>query len=128
VDTLGLLLRVVVHPADWQDKTGVYLLLPLLARSFPELNIVWADNGYRSYAIRDWVSEHLSAVFVWVKRQLPFDGGRSMPKRWVVERTFAWLGRWRRLSKDYEQLPCVSEAFIYLVMSKLMLARLARHE
>lgn len=127
VDTQGLLLRAFVHPANLQDKQGIYLLLPLLARSFPAVRMVWVDNGYQSNALRGWVKDHLDAEFVWVKRQLPFAGGRSMPHRWVVERTFAWLGRWRRLSKDYEQLPRVSEALLYLVMAKLMLARLARH-
>jgi putative transposase len=126
VDSQGLLLRAVVHPANWQDKNGIYLVLSLLGRAFPRIGMVWVDNGYHSYSLRDWVKAHLDAEFVWVKRQLPFDGGRSMPKRWVVERTFAWLGRWRRLSKDYEQLPRVSEAWLYLVMSKLMLARLVR--
>lgn len=127
VDTQGLLLRAVVHPADWQDKQGVYLVLPLLGRTFPTLKLIWADNGYHSNALRGWVKDHLDADFVWVKRQLPFAGGRSMPHRWVVERTFAWMGRWRRLSKDYEQLPRVSEALLYLVMAKLMLSRVARY-
>jgi putative transposase len=127
VDTQGLLLRAIVHPANLQDKQGIYLVLTRLSPDFSRLRLVWVDNGYHSFALRDWVATCLQAHLVWVKRQLPFAGGRSMPRRWVVERTFAWFGRGRRLSKDYEQLPRVSEALLYIAMSALMLTRLARY-
>jgi transposase len=141
VDTLGLVLKAVVHPADIQDRAGALLVLGALGDGFPRLRHIWADAGYRG-AIRAWALETLgieieivqhawSGVgWVWVPPggQPPVRpaGFQVVPRRWVVERTFGWIGRWRRLSKDYEGLPTTSEALVYGTMARLMLRRLAR--
>lgn len=139
VDTLGLLLKVVVHPADLHDRLGAKLVLGALGTSFPRLQHVWADQGYAG-AVRQWAKEQvgieLEVVYPWwrhLKRYWPdllddlgFQSGfHVLPRRWVVERTISWLGRSRRLSKDYERLPASSEALIYVTAIRLLLARLA---
>jgi putative transposase len=142
VDTLGLLLKVVVHPANLHDRLGAKLVLGALGTDlphFPRLRHIWADQGYAG-ALRQWTREHLGieleVVYPWwrnLKRYFPdlldemgFQPGfHVLPRRWVVERTFAWLGRSRRLSRDYERLPTSSEALIYLTSVRLLLHRLA---
>ncbi len=126
VDTLGLLLAVVVHSAALQDRAGAKLVLAALAAGgFPRLRLVWADGGYRGKLVA-WVREHCGWLLQIVKRNDDVKGFQVLPRRWVVERTFAWLGRYRRLSKDYEYLTASSEAMIYVAMIHLMLVRLAR--
>ena len=124
VDTQGLLLNVVVHSAGLQDPAGARLVLSQMATAFPRLSLIWADDIYKGPLVR-WVW----CCFGWrlqiVKRTDDRKGFQVLPQRWVVERTFAWLGRYRRLSKDYEALPSSSEAWIYMAMSCLMLHRLA---
>jgi putative transposase len=119
-----LLLWVVVHPADLQDRDGALLLLSRLLASFPRLHLLWADGGYAGWLV-EWVLDTLACCLVIVKRDPATRGFHVLPRRWVVERTFAWLGGFRRLSKDYERLPAISEAMIYAAMSHLMLRRLA---
>jgi putative transposase len=124
VDTLGLLLRCVVHPANVQDRDGAKLVLKELAERFPRLRKVWADGGYAGQLVeqaKDWGKWVLEIV----KRPESLQGFQVLPHRWIVERTFAWLGRFRRLSKDYEALTETSEAMIQLAMIRLMLRRLA---
>jgi putative transposase len=123
VDVLGLVLRVLVHPADWQDKRG---LRPLLLRlpHLRRLKKVLLDGTYRSQPLRRWARKYLSLRLEIVQPPKGQKGFTVLPKRWVVERTFAWLGKYRRLSKDYEQLPSVSESWIYVSMIHLMLRRL----
>jgi putative transposase len=121
---MGLLLRVIVHPANLQDRDGALLVLCRLASEFPRLRLIWADGGYAGQLI-DWVLTALICTLVIIKRSDDTQGFQVLPRRWVVERTFAWLGGFRRLSKDYEELPRVSEAFIYAAMVHLMLRRLA---
>ena len=141
VDTLGLVIKVHMTAADVGDRDGAMALLRRLdRRRFPRLRHGWADAGYRGPFL-DWTREHKGITFQVVSRS---DGGRQrrwlppgatppivspfevVPRRWVVERTFAWLGRFRRLSKDYEHLTTTSEAVIYLAMTRLLLRRLTR--
>ncbi len=126
VDTLGLLLAVVVHSAALQDRAGAKLVLAALAAAgFPRLRLLWADGGYRGKLVA-WVREHCGWLLQIVKRSDDATGFQVLPRRWVVERTFAWLSRYRRLSKDYEYLTASSEAMITIAMIHLMLVRLAR--
>ena len=124
VDTLGLLLIVVVHAANIQESDGAKLVLRRALGRFPRLKKIWADQGYKAHfvawahSVRDWAVEV-------VERPEGVKGFRVLPRRWVVERTFAWLGRCRRLSKDDEGLPETSEAVIRVAMIHLMLKRLA---
>ena len=124
VDTLGLLLAVVVHAADVQDRDGAKLVLVKLAGRFPRLAVIWADGGYAG-ALLAWALAAGGWVIELVKKPAGATTFAVLPKRWIVERTFAWLGRCRRLSKDYEALPATSEAWIHIAMIHLMLKRLA---
>ena len=125
VDTLGLVLAVVVHSAAIQDRDGAKLVLEKMKGLFPRLRLIWADGGYAGKLI-DWVAETGQWVLEIVKRNQDVKGFVVLPRRWVVERTFGWLGRYRRLSKDYEQLTESSENMIYIAMLNLMLRRLYR--
>jgi putative transposase len=128
VDTNGLLLDVKVHAANTQDRKGARAVLAGLAARFLSLVLIWVDGGYRSAPLQRWMNqlrpEHPITLEV-VKRSDDQKGFAVLPRRWVVERTFAWIGRHRRLSKDYERLPRTSEAMIRLAMIRLMLKRLA---
>jgi putative transposase len=89
--------------------------------------LIWADGGYAGQAFREWVMEHCGWLVEIIKRSDDAEGFVVLPRRWVVERTFGWLYRFRRLSKDYEVLPETSEAWIYAAMVRIMLQRLARN-
>lgn len=123
VDTLGLVLMVVVHAASIQDRDGAKLVLAKLVGVFPRLKLIWADGGYAGKLI-EWTKALAGWVLEIVKRSDDVQGFEVLPKRWIVERTLAWLGRYRRLSKDYEAQPESSEAMIYLGMINLMVHRL----
>jgi len=125
VDTLGLLLMVVVHAADIQDRDGAKLVLERVRHRCPRLQLIWADGGYAGQLV-DWVKTICHWILEIVKRPDDVQGFVVLPRRWVVERTFAWLGKYRRLSKDYEALTDTSEAMIYAAMVHLMIRRLAR--
>jgi putative transposase len=125
VDTMGLLLMVVVHTANIQDRDGARLLLAKAKGLFPRLQRIWADGGYAGKLI-GWVLETCGWVLEIIKRNEAVKGFKLLPRRWVVERTFGWLGRNRRLSKDYERLPESSETMVYWAMTRLMVRRLAR--
>jgi putative transposase len=125
VDTLGLVLMVVVHAANIQDRDGAKLVLEKLIGKFARLQLIWADGGYAGKLV-DWVKQTCGWVLEIVKRNAEAKGFQLLPHRWVVERTFGWLGRYRRLSKDYEGLPETSEAMIYATMTHIMLRRLGR--
>ena len=122
---MGLLLAVVVHAANIQDRDGAKLAWQRLQGQFPRLTLIWADGGYRGKLI-PWTKQLYHWTLEIVKRNTDVSGFRLLPRRWVVERTFAWLGRYRRLSKDYEELSESSEAMIYLAMINLMSRRLAK--
>jgi putative transposase len=121
---LGLLLVVVVHAANIQESDGAKLVLRRALGVFPRLRHVWVDQGYKPHlaawarAVGGWVVEI-------VARPKEQKGFAVLPRRWVVERTFAWLGRNRRLSKDYEGRPETHEAWVQIAMIHLMLKRLA---
>jgi putative transposase len=125
VDTMGLVLLVVVHVANIQDRDGARLLLAKAKCLFPRLQRIWADGGYAGKLI-GWVQETCGWVLEIIKRSAAVKGFKLLPRRWVVERTFGWLGRYRRLSKDYERLPASSEAMVYWAMTGLMVRRLTR--
>ncbi len=156
MDTLGLVLKVQVQAANVQDRQGAYRLLAPLGEVFEQVRLVWADKGYTGdlgewmqthlgwqlQIMQRGVSVHEAkerfydqarerqrrgcsgaALYAGLTLTPPFE---VIPRRWVVERTFGWLGRQRRLSKDYEYLPRSSESMIYLAMIRLMLKRLAK--
>ena len=128
VDTLGMVVAAVVHSAGIQDRDGARLVLPRLLERFGWLRCIFVDGGYAGELV------------AWVKKLLPRRGLRLeivkrsdvhrhrfavLPKRWIVERTFGWLSKFRRLSKDYEFRTENSEAIILIAATRLMLARLA---
>jgi putative transposase len=153
VDTEGLVLEVRVHSAKVPDADGIRLLLNPVRDRFPRLSRLWVDAGYQGRGSR-WVEEVMGVSVevvrkpkkpipeevaeVWARewakegkevdwqRLMPPRGFTVLPRRWVVERTFAWLGQNRRMSKDYERLPESSEAFVYVAMARIMVRRLAR--
>jgi putative transposase len=140
VDTLGIVINACISPASIGDREGAMVLLSLLGKGLPRLRHLWADPGYRGPFVR-WAKRVLGITVQITHRR---DGGlrhtwaradapsRSVlrfavvPRRWVVERTFGWFGRWRRLSKDYEYLTATSENAIYLAMSFILVRRGAR--
>ncbi len=127
VDTLGMILAIVVHEASIQDRDGAKLVLERFAKGWTRLKLIWADGGYAGKLV-EWTRLHLRRQLEIFKRSDNVNGFAVLPKRWIVERTFGWLGRYRRLSKDYEQLTDNSEAMILIGMINLMSKRLARYE
>ena len=128
VDVLGLVLIAVVHAASVQDYDGARRVVEQLRTRFSRLRLIWADAIYARSGLEAWVRELRTRGKLRlevVRRQRGQKGFVVLPRRWVVERTLAWLGFHRRLSKDYEALPETSEAMIYVAMIRLMLARLA---
>jgi putative transposase len=125
VDTLGLVLVVVVLAAQIQDREGAKMIFLRAKRRFRRLRLIWADGSYRGRLLR-WTQATCGWLLQIVPRPAAPRGFVVLPKRWIVERTFGWLNRWRRLSKDYEVLPQTSETLIQVVMINLMVRRLAR--
>ena len=127
VDTLGLLLSVMVGPANVQDRDGARPLLCAVLQRCRSLQKIWADGGYAG-ALVEWFREQMGprhCVLEIVKRLGDKTGFYVLPKRWIVERTLSWLVKSRRLARDYETTTHSSESMIYLVMIRLMLKRLA---
>ena len=116
---------VVVHAADIQDRAGARLVLQRLRQGWSRLRLVWADGGYAGQLLNWVVDLGRRWRLEIVKRSADTRGFKVLPKRWIVERTFAWLGRYRRHSKDYEALTASSQAMILISMINLMLHRLA---
>lgn len=114
---------VLVHPADVQDRDGAKLLLAKLRGALPRLQVIWADGAYAGQLIA-WVQQTCGWLLQTILRPVGVKGFVLLPKRWVVERTFAWLGRQRRLAKDYEYLTANSEAMLHIAMIRLMSRRL----
>ena len=153
VDTEGLVLKAKVHSAKVPDQDGIKLVLETARDHLPHLSHLWVDAGYRGRG-KEWVekelglsvevvhrtpkptSEKIARIWAeeWAKegwhidwqKLLPRRGFEVLPRRWVVERTFAWLSQNRRMSKDYERLCSTSESFVYAAMSRLMVRRLVR--
>jgi transposase len=141
VDTFGLVVKALVDPADIQDRASAPRLLLTVADALPRLELIWADSAYVG-PVQTWVWE----TFGWRLQIVERPGGRGqwlrsdqeppirapgfvlLPRRWVVERTFAWIARNRRISEDYEFLPASSKARIYLSMIHLLLKRLAHEQ
>jgi putative transposase len=123
VDTLGLLLGVIVHAADIQDADSAWVLLKKVKKLYCWLKVVFADSIYNRVAVL-LACFLLGLTLIIVRRIAGTTGFVVIPRRWIVERTLGWLGRWRRLSKDYEEMPEVSEAMVTLAMIRLMLHRL----
>ena len=122
-----MLLEVVVHSAKIQDRDGAKLVLYQARDRYRRLSKIWADGGYAG-ALVEWAKQEGGWELEIVKKQDDQSGFVVLPRRWVVERTFAWLGRCRRLSKDYELLPQNSVAFIQIAMTHLMLKRLTTND
>jgi putative transposase len=121
VDTAGLILAVLVHSAAWHDHHGARLVMRAVRR-FRDLRLIWADGAYKGKLVR-----FAAELGGWHLRIVPKPAGKGfsvLPRRWVVERTFAWLGRYRRLSRDYEERTDVSRAMILLASINLMTHRL----
>lgn len=125
VETLGLMLTVLVHSADIQDCNAAQAVIWRLKGRFPRLRLIWADAGYTEKVVA-WVRRMCQWTVEIVRRREKTHHFEVLPRRWVVERTFGWLGRYRRLSKDYEQLSQSSESMILLAMINLMTRRLAK--
>jgi transposase len=126
VDTEGLPLRVIVHSAGIQDRDGAALVLDRIRQRFPWLELVWADGGYNARQVEAAVDKQPQLRVEIVKRSDDMKGFVVLPRRWVVERTFSWFGRNRRLAKDYENLADTLAAFVTLAAIRLALRRLAR--
>ena len=120
---MGMVLMVVVHTASLQDRDGAKLVLAKAKDLYPKLQLIWADGGYAG-ALIEWVRQWCGWVLQTVLRPVGVQGFVLLPRRWVVERTFAWLSNYRRLSKDYEYLPEVSETMITVAMIHLMARRI----
>jgi putative transposase len=126
VDVLGLLLAVMVTGADMQDRDGARMLLPMLRHRLTRLRLIWADSTYTGFLATwlYWLRPRPRIRLEIIKRSDQAKGFVLLPKRWVVERTFGWFGKYRRLSKDYEYLTASSEAVIDVAMIHLMVRRI----
>jgi transposase len=128
VDTLGLVWAVVVQSAGVQDHAGARQVIARLQEN-PEfwnrLEKVYADGAYDKGGLEAWLLEQLTAALEIVSRPKDAKGFVLLPKRWIVERTLAWISRSRRFSRDYEFLPEISEQLLLMAMSRLMVHRLA---
>jgi putative transposase len=127
VDTLGLILAVVVHPANIQDRDGARLVLQKLTAAFGWLRLIWVDGGYAGDPLCRWLKALLPrrGLRLEVVKRTTLHTFKILPKRWIVERTFGWLSNYRRFAKDYEYHPANSEALILIAASHLMVKRLA---
>jgi transposase len=125
VDTLGLLLHAIVHPANVQDRDGGIALLTALAERFPLLAKLFADGAYQGPQFREGVAKVRPELAIEiVTRRDQVKGFVALPKRWIVERTLAWLNRNRRLAKDFENRIRSAVAFVQLASIRLMVRKL----
>jgi transposase len=124
VDTMGLLLAVIITTASVQDRDGARRVLDRLRVTMPSIVLVWADGGYAGKLL-DWATRRLRLTVEIVRKPLGIKTFQVLPRRWVVERTFAWITKCRRLAHDYERLPEHSEAMIKWAMIGLMTRRVS---
>ena len=130
-DTLGLVLVAAVTAASVQDRPGGKTVLAQLAARFPSVGLAWADGGYANEiddGLVHWAAQDLGLVLEIVRRNSDVKGFQVLPRRWVIERTFGWLVRNRRLARDYERLTACPETMIKIALIRLMAARLAGHQ
>ena len=127
VDTLGLLLKVIVTAGNVQDRDGAKRLFAEIGETkvVKRLKLIWADGSYRGELIT-WIEDLFGWTLEVVEKPKQHPGFQVLPKRWIVERTFAWLVRQRRLARDFERLPETSASLIYVAMVRLMIRRLAK--
>ena len=121
-----MMVALCISPADIQDRDVIAPLLREARKMFPSLKRAIADGGYQGAATADAVRAEAKIPLEIVKRSDDTKGFKVLPKRWIVERTFGWLGRCRRLAKDFENLARSHSAFVILAMIRVMLRRLAR--
>jgi putative transposase len=126
VDTEGLPMRVIVHSAGIQDRDGAALVFDKIRQRFNWLELVWADGGYNAHQVKDVAAKIPGLRVEIVKRSDDMKGFVVLPRRWVVERTFSWFGRNRRLAKDYENLAETLATFVTLAAIQFGVRRLAR--
>lgn len=126
VDTMGYLLIVWVHAANIYDGHAARGVLTALFSRISTIKKIWADGTYKGEEFIQWVKDQFDCVLEVVKKKNTGKGFEVLPRRWVVERTFTWLGRSRRLSKDYERKPTSSAGQVYITSSRFMLRRLCK--
>lgn len=128
VDTMGYLITVQVHSARINDGKAAPAVLEKLFRTNDGIRRIWADSAYKGQPLQAWVFKQFQCVLQVVTKQAGSRGFKVLPRRWVVERTFAWLIRSRRLSKDYERQPNSSEAQVYLASIRLLLRNITDNQ
>jgi len=127
VDTLGLILAIVIHAASVQDYDGAKLVFEALAkRCFYRLKVIFADSAYGKMGLPDWVTQTFGWILQTVLRPVGIKGFVVLPKRWIVERTFAWIAKFRRHAKDYERTTASGKAMIHIAMTARMLKLLEK--
>jgi transposase len=126
VDTEGLPLRIIIHSAGIQDRDGAALALEKVRGEYPWLELIWADGGYKAHQVDTAVAKVPCLRLEIIKRSDNVKGFVVLPRRWVVERTFSWFGRNRRLAKDWENLAATLQAFVAIASIQIALRRLAR--
>jgi putative transposase len=124
VDTVGFLHKVYVTAANCSDRDGAKKVLGEVSKKCRKIQVMWADRGYSG--LENWILNHCNSILLIVKRPKGSKGFVLLPRRWVVERTFAWLGRNRRLSKAYDFLTTTSKTWMSMANVALILKRLAR--
>lgn len=126
VDTMGYLIVVLVHAANIHDSRAAREVLVALFSVVDTIKKIWADGAYKGEEFAQWVKEKFDCIFELVEKKKTGKGFQVLPRRWVVERSFAWFGRSRRLSKDYERKTISSEGQVYIASSRFMLRRICK--
>ena len=125
VDVLGLLIGVIVHAGNIQDRDGAKLLILRVKDRLPRVKLIWADGGYQGQLI-EWVDKHAKWTLEIVKRTDDLSTFKVLPHRWIVERTFGWLSYWRIMNRHHERKYDTAENIMRIAMTKNMLRYLSR--